>query len=140
MSKVLSQVASAWADLLGAEACAIGLTDPDLPADLHWVAGGTGGAPAGLDSIARETLATGVPVTYVRHEGLEGERDVAPLKQAIAAFPLESWPAWSGSGTLAYPARSRRALQVLRRAARDLGGWALRTRVVSLERERDDLR
>jgi hypothetical protein len=66
VSRVLGQVAGAWAELLGAESCAIGLTDPDLPAELRWVSGG-GGTPGGLDSIARETLATGVPVTYVRH-------------------------------------------------------------------------
>jgi hypothetical protein len=142
LSKVLSQVASAWADLLGAEACAIGLTDPDLPADLHWVAGGTGGAPAGLDSIARETLATGVPVTYVRHEGgLAGERDAAPLKQAIAAFPLESVAGVVWFRNVRLPGHEvEERLQVLRRAARRLGRvLALATRVVSLERERDDL-
>ncbi|HWN83244.1 MAG TPA: hypothetical protein VNM87_14200 [Candidatus Udaeobacter sp.] len=142
LAKVLSQVASAWADLLGAEACAIGLTDPDLPADLHWVAGGSGSAPAGFDSIARETLATGVPVTYVRHEGLgAGEQEATPLRQAIAAFPLESVAGVVWFRNVRLPGHEvEERLQVLRRAARRLGRvLGLATRVVNLERERDDL-
>lgn len=142
LAKVLSQVASAWADLLGAEACAIGLTDPDLPADLHWVAGGPGGAPAGLDSIARETLATGVPVTYVRHDGaFTNERDPAPLRQAIAAFPLESLAGVVWFRNVRLPGHEvEERLQILRRAARRLGRVLnLTTRMVSLERERDDM-
>jgi hypothetical protein len=138
LSQVLGHVARAWADLLGAESCAIGLTDPDLPSDLRWVTGGTASAPSGIDSIARETLATGVPVTYVRHDSPSGAEPA--LRQAITAFPLESVAGVVWFRNVRLPVHEvEERLQVLRRAARRLGRvLGLATRVMNLERERAD--
>jgi hypothetical protein len=142
---VLARLATAWAELLGAECCAVGLFDADAPSDLRWVAGGpqAGACPA-PDLTARRALDGGVPVVYVRHEGSMGGQAAdppsaaSPIRQAIAAFPLEavSGILWFQDVRLPVYETDER-LQALRRAARRLGRvLGLWVRLHVLERER----
>jgi hypothetical protein len=142
----LARLATAWAELLGAECCAVGLLDPDLPAELRWVAGGPAAATCTApDLTARRALDAGVPVVYVRHEGTMGAgpagevaTEVPPIRQAIAAFPLEAVSGVLWFQDVRLPAHETdERLQALRRAARRLGRvLGLWVRLHGLERER----
>ncbi len=141
----LARLATAWAELLGAECCAVGLLDPDAPAELRWVAGGSEAALCTApDLTARRALAGGVPVVYVRHEGSGGGpagdpfHEASPIRQAIAAFPLEAVSGVLWFQDVRLPAHETdERLQALRRAARRLGRvLGLWVRLHALERER----
>jgi GGDEF domain-containing protein len=139
LAQRLERLTAAWAELLGAEACAVLIDDTEHLRDGGWVVGGPGAhlAPA-PDPVTRNVL-DGVPHVYVRHESpaAEGEAAGPHPRQAIAAFPLEAVRGVLWFLNLRLPAQEvDERLMVLRRSARRLGRvLALSGQVVELARE-----
>jgi GAF domain-containing protein len=136
----LGRLTTSWAELLGADACAILIEDAEKIAAGGWVVGGpkADSAPA-PDPLARNVL-DGVPQVYVRHDAppTDGKAPESHPRQAIAAFPLEAVRGALWFLNLRLPVHEvDERLMVLRRSARRLGRvLALSGRVARLARDR----
>jgi hypothetical protein len=140
----LGRLVESWAELLGAEACAVLIEDPGRLGDLGWIVGGPHtDLASGPDALAR-TVLDGVPKVYLRHE----QRDLDPdatgedpphhPRRALAAFPLEAVRGALWLLDLRLPSDEvEERLMVLRRTARRLGRLlALEGRAAALDRNR----
>jgi hypothetical protein len=117
----LRRLAGIWAQLLGAEACAIALAERDRAPGCEWIVDGPGaGQASGPDTVARLALA-GVPQVYVKHDAALSPDSTTP-RRALAAFPLEAVPGVVWFLDLRLPAQEGdERLMILRRTARRLG-------------------
>ncbi len=135
----LRRLAKCWAELLGAEACAITIADNGESHDCQWIIEGSGAALAtGPDTVAGMALLSSIAQVYVRHDAPPGGTEplTAP-RRAIAAFPLEAVRGVVWFLDLRLPAHELdERLMILRRTARRLGRLlSLAGQVVQLKRD-----